>query len=111
MESREFTIEHDDKTYEFIANLPNKEQEIEAQRVYNRSWKEAVKSGCMLKDAVISTMIENGLWSDKQEDDYRDLIKTIAAIEYKLNSGKDKDGKKLKLSEGNELECFLESCL
>lgn len=69
----------------------------ESQRVYNKAFRDAVSSGALLKKSLEAYMKDQGLWDDKREEEYKNLVKTMADLEYRLKKGK------IKVSEGREL--------
>ena len=52
-------------------------------------------------------MIDQGIWTDKQEKEYVDVIKQINLLDYQLNKGKNTEGEKLKISEAKEMALSL----
>jgi len=67
-----------------------------AQRVYARSFAEAVTSGAFIRQTLDSHMRKQGLWSDEKENEYRQFAKEIADLEYRIKSGSLKKASELR---------------
>lgn len=74
----------------------------DAQKVYNKAFREALEGGALLKKSLHKYMMEQGVWSEEKEKQYHDYVKRIADLEYKLNTG-TVDGRKMKISEGRQM--------
>ena len=75
----------------------------EAQLVYNKAFKDALKAGSLLKSGLEPYMREQGLWNDDRQKEYEEVLKTISDYDKQLNSGLDTDGNKLKLTQAKEI--------
>jgi hypothetical protein len=82
-EEKRFTFE--DK--EYAIKPANAEASIEAQKVYNRAFKRAIEEGAILKKSLEDHMRRQGLWDDSKQQEYEELLKKSADIEYKIKSG------------------------
>jgi hypothetical protein len=82
-EEKRFTFE--DKEYSI--KPANAEASIEAQKVYNRAFKRAIEEGAILKKSLEDHMRRQGLWDDSKQQEYEELLKKSADIEYKIKSG------------------------
>jgi hypothetical protein len=82
-EEKRFTFE--DK--EYAIKPTNAEASIEAQKVYNRAFKRAIEEGAILKKSLEDHMRRQGLWDDSKQQEYEELLKKSADIEYKIKSG------------------------
>lgn len=76
---------------------------VKSQFVYNSSFKEALENGCLLKNKLFDYMKEQGLWDEKKDDEYKDLLTELSGLDRQLNSGKDADGKKLSVTQGQSI--------
>lgn len=72
---------------EYFIKPANAASSIEAQKVYNRAFKRAIEEGAILKKSLEDHMRRQGLWDDDKQDEYEELIKKSADIEYKIKSG------------------------
>lgn len=57
-----------------------------AQNVYIQKFREACDSGAILKQSLEKHMRDQGLWDDKSQQKYEDLLKESADIEYRIKS-------------------------
>jgi len=64
----------------------NSKMVIEAQKVYTRSFKQAIEDGAILKKSLEDHMRRQGLWDDAKQEEYRELIKLSADIEFKIKN-------------------------
>lgn len=67
-----------------------------AQRVYAKSFAEAVTDGALLRQTLDSHMRKQGLWSDEKEGEYKQLAKEVADLEYTIKSGSLKKASELR---------------
>lgn len=81
----------------FYIDPLNSKKINEAQKEYNKKFRECVESGCLLRRSLDKYMREQKLWDDSKESEYTTLVKKIADLEFKLNRGK------IKVSEGREI--------
>ena len=91
MENR-FTV--GEKDY-FIKLTP--QAVAEGKKAHNRAFRDAIDDGALLKKSLMNHMREQGVWNDSKEENYKQFIKEIGELEYKLSSGK------MKVSEGKTL--------
>lgn len=82
-EEKRFTFE--DKDY--VIRPANANASIEAQKVYNKAFKRAIEEGAILKKSLEDHMRRQGLWDDAKQEEYEELLKKSADIEYKIKSG------------------------
>jgi hypothetical protein len=90
-------VEIGGKEVELAVLRPNAKQRQEAQKVYNRAFREAVESGAILRAKIESVMREQKLWDDQKEAELRKLQTSISEKERKVRSGG------IKLSEARDL--------
>jgi len=88
---------------EVVIKPINAKIQNESTFVYNKAFSNALKNGSLLRQKLERYMIEQGMWGDEVQAEYEELLKEMGSIEKKLNSGKDENDKKIKLSEGKEL--------
>lgn len=79
--------EEEPKTTEYLVVKPNLKQQREAQKVYNRAFKDAVESGALLRDRLSDFITEQGMWNDEKETELISLQKQISESERKLAEG------------------------
>lgn len=81
---------------EYVIKPANSQAAIEAQKVYNKTFKRAIEEGAILKKSLEDHMRRQGLWDDDKQAEYDKLIKRSADIEYKIKSGSYKKASELK---------------
>lgn len=79
------TYEVEGKKYE--VRKPTVEQQREGQKVYNRAFSEAVKSGAILREKLDDLMREQNLWDDAKQVKFKLWNKELADIELRLTKG------------------------
>lgn len=107
MEKRFTTKDKDGKEIELVVSTPTTKQSLEAEKVYKKAFRQALEEGAMLRKKLNMYMIDQGIWTDKQEKEYVDVIKEINLLDYQLNKGKNTEGEKLKISEAKEMALSL----
>jgi len=85
-EEKRFTF--NDK--EYVIRPANAYASVEAQKVYNKTFKRAIEEGAILKKSLEDHMRRQGLWDDSKQEEYEVLIKKSADIEYKIKTGQYK---------------------
>jgi hypothetical protein len=85
----------DDKTV--VVVRPDSKKLSEAQKVYNKYFRDALESGALLRQRLDGYMREQGIWNDKKEAEYQELTERINANEKKIASGG------IKLSQAKEV--------
>lgn len=58
----------------------------QAAKIYTKAFKKAVEDGAILKKSLDDHMRRQGLWDDKKQEEYTNLVKLSADIEYKIKS-------------------------
>lgn len=97
MATKEFKVTVDGKVSEFVVKSPTFPQQREAQKIFNQAFTDAVKSGSVVRDRMNDLLTEQGLWSDKKEEEFKSLQKQILDNERQLARGG------IKLSDAREL--------
>tara|TARA_R100000008_G_C3572595_1_gene163155 strand:+ start:331 stop:1191 length:861 start_codon:yes stop_codon:yes gene_type:complete len=87
-------FEFEGKDY-FIKPMGAK-QLAEGRKVYTKTFKRAIENGAILKKSLDDHMRKQGLWDDEKQEEYTDLIKKSADLEYQIKSGKFKKASELK---------------
>jgi len=90
-------VEIGGKEVELAVLRPNAKVRQDAQKVYNKAFRDAVESGAILRAKIESVMREQKLWDDAKEAGLRKLQGQIAEKERKIRSGG------IKLSEAREM--------
>jgi hypothetical protein len=85
-EEKRFTF--NDK--EYVIRPANAHASVEAQKVYNKTFKRAIEEGAILKKSLEDHMRRQGLWDDSKQEEYELLLKKSADIEYKIKTGQYK---------------------
>ena len=98
-DEKRFTFEGKD----YVIRPANAHSGVEAQKVYNRTFKRAVEEGSILKKSLEDHMRRQGLWDDAKQEEYEVLLKRSAGIEYKIKSGFYKKASQLR-EKGIELK-------
>jgi hypothetical protein len=89
------------KKTELAVVRPNAKQRQEGLKFYNKTFREALESGAILRPKIESVMREQKLWDDNKENSLRQLQNKISENEKKLKSGG------IKLSEAREVALAL----
>lgn len=90
-----FDLEGNDKIVYVVA--PNPATSREAQMEYNRAFKDAIKSGALLKQKLQSVMEEQGVWDEKKQERYDAILAEVMQKELQLQTGG------IKLSEAKKI--------
>lgn len=78
---------------------PSPSANREAQMEYNRSFKDAIQSGALLKQKLQSVMEEQDVWSEEKQTRYDNILEVVMKKERLLQKGgiKLKEAKKIAL--------------
>lgn len=85
-EEKRFTF----KDKDYVIRPANAHASVEAQKVYNKTFKRAIEEGAILKKSLEDHMRRQGLWDDAKQEEYESLLKRSADIEYKIKTGQYK---------------------
>ena len=91
-EEKRFTYE--DKDY-ILKPMTGKDL-AEGRKLYSKTFRNAIENGAILKKSLDDHMRRQGLWDDQKQDEYTDLIKRSADLEYRIKSGQFKKASELK---------------
>ena len=80
-----FDSEGNDKIVYVVSPSPAVSRE--AQMEYNRAFKDAIKSGALLKQKLQSVMEEQGVWDEKKQERYDTILSSVAEKEAQLQTG------------------------
>ena len=97
MITHDFKATVDGKEVEFTVLSPSNVHYTEAQKVYNTAFSEAVKSNAIVRAKMDDVLRDQGLWDDKKEAEYTQIVQEIADGERMLKKGG------IKLSEARAL--------
>lgn len=86
-EDRIVEFEIDGKKESVYIKDPSLKEHREARKVYNKAFKEALEDGAYLKIQWDEILRERGLWNDKKQAEYSELIKDLNDREKRLVKG------------------------
>jgi len=90
----EKTFTYEDKDYS-VRPMSAKDL-AEGRKLYSKTFRKAIENGAILKKSLDDHMRRQGLWDDQKQDEYSDLIKKSADLEYRVKSGQFKKASELK---------------
>ncbi len=79
------TFEVDGKTYS--VRLPNAREREEGERIHNRVFAYALKTGGLLEGQIMSVAREHGLWNEEKEAEVKAIREELAEKERVLDEG------------------------
>jgi len=85
IEVKSFDSEGNEKLVYVVSPSPAVTRE--AQMEYNRAFKDAIKSGALLKQKLQSVMEEQGVWDKKKQERYDTILSSVAEKEAQLQTG------------------------
>ena len=91
------SVDSDGKKIEVAVLRPDANVSREAQKVYNRFFRDALESGALLRQKLDGYMTEQGLWNDDKQKEYDKLTSAIINDEKKIKAGG------IKLSDAKDL--------
>ena len=97
MKTYDFTATVDGKETEFTVLTPSNAHYVEAQKVYNNAFSDAVKSNAIVRAKMEDVLRDQGLWNDQKEAEYTQIVQEIADGERTLKKGG------IKLSQAKDL--------
>lgn len=106
----EFRIEStngDGQEVELLIKSPTAKDVRHSNKVYAAAFREALEKGMLVKRKLKEYLRDQGLWDDEREASYLDLLDRIGKGEVQLNTGKDEDGNKIKISDGRAISLQL----
>jgi hypothetical protein len=86
-DNNDFTLEVDGKLTTFTVKKPSFKDQREGQKIYNQTFSDSVKSGCIIRAKLDDLMKDQGLWDDKKEKEFKSLQSKILETEKILARG------------------------
>lgn len=77
----------DGKDKSVLVIRPDSKKLAEAQKIYNKFFRDGLESGALLRQRLDGYMREQGIWSDEKEKQYNDLTAKINENEKRLAGG------------------------
>lgn len=71
----------------FAVRRPSGDIQREGQKVYNRAFRDAVTSGCILRAKLEDFMRDQGMWDDEKQTQVENLNRKISDAERKIRAG------------------------
>tara|TARA_B100000029_G_scaffold284648_1_gene278474 strand:+ start:8522 stop:9415 length:894 start_codon:yes stop_codon:yes gene_type:complete len=87
----------DGKKVTIAVIMPSPEDGRESQKVYNRTFRDALESGALLRQKLDAYMEEQGLWDKEKQKEYDKIVNSLLEDEKKIKKGG------IKLSEAKEI--------
>ena len=87
MTDTEFTVKLEDGEVKLSLVDANVEQQNEANRIYNKTFADSLKSGALLRAETERVLKERGIWDDNKEEKLVDLQKRISKKLKTINGG------------------------
>ena len=94
---RSFTVKVNKEDVELCVLKPTQKQIAEGQKVYNKSFKEALESGALLRARLDGEMRSQNIWNDKKQEEFDKLSDELRELKYQLDAGG------IKLSEAKKI--------
>tara|TARA_R110000824_G_scaffold63631_8_gene167156 strand:- start:3226 stop:4185 length:960 start_codon:yes stop_codon:yes gene_type:complete len=79
--------DHEGNQVVVVVKKPTSQDYNKSQIAYNKSFREALDSGALLRQKLSDYMKEQGIWDEKKEEQYEDLVKEIGVMEDSLKGG------------------------
>lgn len=70
-----------------IVKRPGPEEYKNSQVAYNKTFRSALDSGALLRQRLTDHMTQQGLWNEKKQKNYENLVEQISSEEEKLKAG------------------------
>lgn len=87
MASISFSSKFKGEQKDFILNIPTSKNINEAQKVFNKAFKEALDSGATLREKLDDVMRSQQLWDDTKEQKLSTLRAELRDLDYRLRKG------------------------
>lgn len=72
---------------QLVIKKPGRKELSASQIVYNKAWLQALKDGCVLREKLNEYMMEQGVWTKKEDEEYKECINSILSREKILKGG------------------------
>ncbi len=79
--------DHDGNEVVVVVKRPTAQCYNKSQIAYNKSFREALDSGALLRQKLTDYMKEQGIWDEKKEKQYEALVEEINGMEEALKAG------------------------
>ena len=79
--------DHDGNEVVVVVKRPTAQCYNKSQIAYNKSFREALDSGALLRQKLTDYMKEQGIWDEKKEKQYEVLAEEINGMEEALKKG------------------------
>ena len=87
MITKNFKVTIDSKEVEFTVKSPTLQNQRDAQKVYNQTFTDAVRSKCVVRAKLDDLLKEQGLWNETKQAVFNALQKELSEGEKKLAKG------------------------
>lgn len=87
MKTKTFKVTIDGVEKEFLVRSPSLNDQREAQKVYNQSFTDAIKSKSVVRAKLDDLLQDQGLWNDEKQQKFTSLQKEILESEKRLAKG------------------------
>ena len=104
MSNTTYTATVGDKEREISVRTPSVNEQQEGQKIWNKAWREAMKSGAILQIKLDDLMKEQGIWNDEKETFFLEISKQIRHKEQALVKGG------IKLEEAKKIALDIKKC-
>ena len=80
-------LDNDENEVVVVVKKPTAQDYNKSQIAYNKAFREALDSGALLRQKLTDYMKEQGIWDEKKEKQYEDLVDQISNMEEALKGG------------------------
>jgi hypothetical protein len=80
-------LDNDENEVVVVVKKPTAQDYNKSQIAYNKAFREALDSGALLRQKLTDYMKEQGIWDEKKEKQYEDLVDKISEMEDALKGG------------------------
>jgi len=87
MKTKTFTLKINDQDKEILVKTPSLNDQREAQKIYNQSFTDAIKSKSVVRAKLDDLLKDQGLWNDEKQAQFNLLQKEILEGEKRLAKG------------------------
>ncbi len=82
-----FKVKVNDKEIEIAVKRPDNKARQAGQQVYNRSFRQAIESGAIVRARIDAVMRDQNLWDDTKQKRYEELNKQLLGHELRIKKG------------------------
>jgi hypothetical protein len=87
MKSKNFKVTIDEKEVEMYVVTPSSTDQKEGNKVFQKTFNEALKNGSVVRARLDDLLIEQGLWDEKKQIEFNTLQRQILDAERALDKG------------------------